>query len=294
MSTLALDLAIKASVVLAVAALVDLVTRRRGSAATRHFVWTMTVLALLVLPLAVAALPAWSVHIPVPAAVRADVADAITRAPFTISRGASAPLAVTAAPAQPASAIAARRSFDPIWFAFALYSAGVAFLLARLVIGQFALRRLIARSEVVVDGDSIELARTCARQLQIRRPVRLLRADDEVMPFTFGTRHAAIVLPSGSARWSTERRTAVILHELAHVARADCLAQRFAALACGRTGIRVRRSRDNGRHGRARVRGSSPRDRARVSRRTGARAGPRHGSRPAARTAPSRRHRRRP
>ncbi|HTI38791.1 MAG TPA: M56 family metallopeptidase [Vicinamibacterales bacterium] len=232
MSTLALDLAIKASVVLAVAALVDLVTRRRGSAATRHFVWTMTVLALLVLPLAVAALPAWSVHIPVPAAVRADVADAITRAPFTISRGASAPLAVTAAPAQPASAIAARRSFDPIWFAFALYSAGVAFLLARLVIGQFALRRLIARSEVVVDGDSIELARTCARQLQIRRPVRLLRADDEVMPFTFGTRHAAIVLPSGSARWSTERRTAVILHELAHVARADCLAQRFAALAC--------------------------------------------------------------
>src|SRR5206468_10016735 len=64
------------------------------------------------------------------------------------------------------------------------------------------------------------------------RPVRLLRSLHEVMPLTFGTLAPTIVLPASAADWTADRRRAVLLHELAHVARRDCLVQRVAALAC--------------------------------------------------------------
>jgi hypothetical protein len=40
------------------------------------------------------------------------------------------------------------------------------------------------------------------------------------------------VLPASADEWGDDRRRAVLLHELAHVARRDCLVQRIAACAC--------------------------------------------------------------
>ncbi len=65
-----LDVIVKASALLAAAALVDAVLRRRGSAATRYLVWSLTMAALLVLPIASSVLPPWHVRIPVARARR--------------------------------------------------------------------------------------------------------------------------------------------------------------------------------------------------------------------------------
>ncbi|MGH9411300.1 MAG: M56 family metallopeptidase, partial [Vicinamibacterales bacterium] len=129
-------------------------------------------------------------------------------------------------------AVPARRAFDPLAFAFAIYSAGVVLLLARLAAEQLALSRAARRARVVDDPEWLGSVGASARQMGIERQVRLLRTEDEVMPFTFGTRQPTIVLPAAAERWSDDRRRAVLVHELAHVARADCLAQRLAALAC--------------------------------------------------------------
>jgi bla regulator protein blaR1 len=67
--TLVLETVVKATCVLAVAWAVNM-ARRRASAASRHFVWTLAVAALLVLPVLSAALPRWDVEIPVPTARR--------------------------------------------------------------------------------------------------------------------------------------------------------------------------------------------------------------------------------
>lgn len=48
------------------------------------------------------------------------------------------------------------------------------------------------------------------------------------MPMTLGTRRASIVLPSIADTWDDDRRRAVLQHELAHVARYDCLTQTLA------------------------------------------------------------------
>src|SRR4029077_19004032 len=72
----------------------------------------------------------------------------------------------------------------------------------------------------------------CAGLMGIQRPVRLLRSRDRTMPMAFGLRVPVILLPSLADDWSEDRRRAVLLHELAHIARHDCLTQLLAAVAC--------------------------------------------------------------
>src|SRR5204862_6293474 len=69
-------------------------------------------------------------------------------------------------------------------------------------------------------------------RLRVRRPVRLLRSDRDGMPLTFGTLAPALVLPASADGWTDDRRRAVVLHEVAQVARFDCLVQRLTAIAC--------------------------------------------------------------
>src|SRR5580765_5167340 len=51
----------KASILLGLAAVAQLMLRTRASAAARHLVWTVTICALLLLPLLSVALPAWAI-----------------------------------------------------------------------------------------------------------------------------------------------------------------------------------------------------------------------------------------
>src|SRR5262245_805570 len=61
------DLFVKSVLIFAAAGLVALVmSRRRASAAARHFVWLSAILASLVLPLATLLLPSWTVRISLP------------------------------------------------------------------------------------------------------------------------------------------------------------------------------------------------------------------------------------
>ena len=72
----------KATALLAVAALADAVLAPRASAAARHLVWALAMAALLALPVAIAALPHWQVRIPIARASRvlpASVAPRVAR-----------------------------------------------------------------------------------------------------------------------------------------------------------------------------------------------------------------------
>jgi len=52
------------------------------------------------------------------------------------------------------------------------------------------------------------------------------------MPVTCGLFSSAILLPEDADDWPDERRQVVLVHELAHVKRWDCMTQLFAQIAC--------------------------------------------------------------
>jgi beta-lactamase regulating signal transducer with metallopeptidase domain len=238
MNSLPVDIVVKASVLLAAAGLVDVLLGRRGSAAARHLVWSITVAGTLVLPIASYALPPWQVRIPVARTPDASAGRAGAEVPAKFIPPAAATRIVAAVAAPPRVAGDDRTDAPPVARLialvglYALYAGGVLILLVRFVREPFVLRRLTHASREVNDPAWLSLFEDAARQSQIGRPVRLLQSAGELMPLTYGTRRPTVVLPASADGWADDRRRAVLLHELAHVARRDCFVQRLTSLAC--------------------------------------------------------------
>ena len=113
-----------------------------------------------------------------------------------------------------------------------VYAAGALLLLLQMVIERMSIARLVRRADAVTDLDWRRLLRDSAASLGVEGPVRLLRSREQTMPMAFGIRTRSILLPAIADTWAEDRRRAVLLHELAHVARHDCLSQAIAAFTC--------------------------------------------------------------
>lgn len=228
-------LLLKATVVIALAALVQACLGRRMSAATRHWMWTLAVAGLLALPIAARALPEWTVEVPVVPleAVAPMTADASTL-PAVSAEPAGGALASAAggAPVSPEATAAGGARIPRPTVVLVIYVTGILFLTLRLAIQQLAARRLIARADDVHDAAWAELLGECALGMHVTRRVQLRRAQPDVMPMAAGIRQPVILIPAVADEWTGERRRAVLLHEMAHIARHDCLTQLLAAVVC--------------------------------------------------------------
>ena len=87
-------------------------------------------------------------------------------------------------------------------------------------------------AEPIVDDDWTALLRDLSARLGLSRRVTLLRSDRAAMPMTWGWIRPVVLLPADADSWSVDRRRDVLLHELAHVRRLDCLTQAIARVAC--------------------------------------------------------------
>jgi len=111
------------------------------------------------------------------------------------------------------------------------WAGGLLVCLAPLVFGRISLWRL-ARASRRLDGSWDELARKAAWALSLRGGVTLLMSHRETMPMVWGVWRPKLLLPAEARNWSADRRWVVLLHELAHAKRRDCLAKLVAHLAC--------------------------------------------------------------
>lgn len=233
MSALVLEALVKSSLLIGCAAGIAMMLRRRGSAAARHLVWTLTIAGLLVLPGLLAGIPRWDLKVPIASAVPATrsrpQALAIVRLDGTAIGAAPGSVASPAPPTVTESATAVTVTGIA---AAAVYLLGVAMLLVRLARQRWAISRLVHTCSGIHDPSWLELLEQCARRLNARRSVRLLRSRDEIVPMAFGTRTPSILIPAIADSWDDDRRRAVLLHELAHIVRHDCATQTAAAIAC--------------------------------------------------------------
>jgi beta-lactamase regulating signal transducer with metallopeptidase domain len=244
-----LQVSARGTVVLALAALVCLALSR-ASAALRHLIWTLAIICLLSLPLLSVLLPSWQVRgiprvlaattVPMPERTlqpeSASGTEATAAAKTVGTQGARADSASGsrhAAKSSPATAPAPRRPIRELIWPAALLFWAVGALVGFLywLTGAVALMRLRRRAHPIADPSWSELLSETSAQLQLRRPVTLLRSPLGIVPMVWGWQRPVLLLPAGADSWSRERKRLVLLHELAHAKRADCLTQLLGQLA---------------------------------------------------------------
>ena len=245
----AAELALKAALWLG-AILVINALLRNASAATRHLVWTLGVAGLFVIPFVSNNIP-WRIAVPLtvaPDAHRARRGPSVGDTPtdFTPAVGPAVEANTAAAPPLgslgPSSTVSDNRYIDsePLrpalfrmgMFVLALWSLGVLALLTRLTASLVRVSRIVGDAWPHDDERLTSMLRALARRVGLRRPVQLLSAQGTAIPFTAGTLRPVIVLPVGAETWSVEKQEAVLLHELAHVARLDVWTSLAAHVAC--------------------------------------------------------------
>ena len=223
------DVVLKVTVLLAIAAIAARALARR-SAAARHQVWAVAIAASLMMPVLATVAPQWTIAVlPTPAAT----VDAPQAAAPVVAEVVADPVfeplpAITpdeSARPEPAQARASRLSTPA-----AIWLLGVLLVLARLAFGTVRVWWIARRATPATVW--APLGQRLAQSLGIQRPVTFLSGDEDAMPMACGLVRARVLLPAEADEWPLERQRVVLLHELAHVKRRDCLTQMLAHLAC--------------------------------------------------------------
>ena len=261
MTPLLLSAALKGLIVL-VAAFGLLAVLRAAPPALRHAVWTAAFAALLLVPALDAFAPALGVPVlPAPRAAaplidavesreviiaelppsrvpagglvlsRSDVESLRGTVDIRVQRGEVAvalPRAGRGRVTRPASPV----SGLPVgWMVFAVWALGAGVVGARWAAAYASAAFVVQGARAVTDEGWLDGAERARRLLGLDREVRLLVSDRLDVPVAWGFGTPAVVLPPDADGWDEDRRDAVLLHELAHVRRADARTQLVAQLA---------------------------------------------------------------
>jgi len=245
----AVELAVKGTLWLVAIAILAAILRN-ASAATRHLVWSLGIAGLFAMPFLLNGLP-WRIAVPIavaPDAHRAqpspldDAPPALTDAGARSVRASTESLGTASGAAGSASgaaglglAAAPVNAFTSARFGTALlvvWLLGALLLTLRVLRSVAHVRRILANAELCEDAQLLELLDRLADRIGVRRPVSLVIAPGTPIPFTVGVRRPVIALPSGASEWTLDKQEAVLLHELAHVARFDLWTSLAAHVAC--------------------------------------------------------------
>jgi beta-lactamase regulating signal transducer with metallopeptidase domain/tetratricopeptide (TPR) repeat protein len=235
-----LDAWLKSLIVLAVAAGLCFLLPR-AAAATRHWIWFLAVASLPCLLLLTCLprswhRPLWSVSTGFNSGNQVSLT--LNLAPAGGAGSSVSPVSPVGTGAAAVSQAVSHRS-QPIaaWFsakwlvvAFGIWFFGAALGLISVLLGHIRLTRLGRQGCRLETPDWALLLRQACDTLRLRRQVRLWQAADNPMPLTWGWWRPVVLLPAEATHWPAPRRRVVLLHELAHVKRWDCLTQTVARI----------------------------------------------------------------
>ncbi|HVC96262.1 MAG TPA: M56 family metallopeptidase [Pirellulales bacterium] len=244
---------------------------RTASAAVRHRVWALSVVAALALPALIAALPelrtGW-LDLRLAGGPLADVPSAVDRdgeysrelalrrdsavtatsidaladlSPTGTSRATAEPetsdntaetLSAATVPFHQTSAAVLPSLWNWMLGWFMLWAVPAAVGLVWTARSMHAARRLVREAEIVDDEHCRGLVRSLAPSFGRRCAVELRESGATLSPLCVGWRWPTIVLPRGWRVWPEGHLAAAVAHELAHVVRRDVGWQLLARMAC--------------------------------------------------------------
>jgi uncharacterized protein (TIGR03435 family) len=221
-SSLAASILGKATVIASLGLIGAWLARRRP-AAVRHAVLGASFAVLLGLPIASALITPF--RIALPASAQDWAPPALFSAPVDAAQPAAPVGSVVAAPAA-----AQFRGLSTYAILFAVWIAGAAFFLLRMIFGLHQVRTLRRFGLPWQSGQSV--VSRLALDAGIQRRVDVLLHESLPAPVTCGVVHPAIVLPSDTQVWDEEDLRRAIVHELEHVRRFDWASLCLARIAC--------------------------------------------------------------
>ncbi|MGQ0714462.1 MAG: M56 family metallopeptidase [Gemmatimonadaceae bacterium] len=214
---------------------------RRSSASTRHLFWLVAIAAMLVMPLSSATLPAWRVTL-APTSVVETPAPGLPMVANTVAPAPAVTRAVNVANDEPVVAFTSNAAPIEIetpapprdWaqLGFLVWVIGASLVAVPMLVGRIRVWMLARGGRPAFGGPWGALASTLPGSLGLAGRVRVLISERASMPMAFGIVNPTVLLPADASHWPFERRRDVLLHELAHVARRDCLTQLISQAAC--------------------------------------------------------------
>jgi beta-lactamase regulating signal transducer with metallopeptidase domain len=235
------EVILKSFVVLASTGVLCLVWRRWAAASLRHVIWFFGLASLLCLPvlalLPVSHRPEWVVGgRPLSGNTFSLSLQLTPNQPVPADNQFA--LVLTQVSANPApqrnekAFIITHVSHNWMTIGFVAWAFGVFLTLLYPVIGQFQLRKISRKARALETPHWTLLLKETSASLGLSRRVRLLQTAESIMPLTWGWLRPKVLLPVEAELWPADRQRVVLLHELAHVKRWDCLTQNIARLAC--------------------------------------------------------------
>ncbi len=197
-------------------------------AAVRHAIWTAAIIGCVVTPMASGYLP--NVRVPLP---RSFQHDAPAATPATPTSGANVTRAARTREIDALDGVSLTSTVVASWpvSLAALWLLGTCVLLGRAIVSVYRARRLVRSAAPVHSATLLSDYETVRRDHGFRARAALLTTPSLVSAATFGVFRPVVLLPVDAEDWSHERVHAVLAHELAHIARHDCLTQLLAQFA---------------------------------------------------------------
>ena len=199
---------------------------RTASPSTRSLLWNSTLLASLVVPLAWAFGPTLTLAVPARFVAATSAPVIQTAAAHGSQPAGTRDESLDSAALDTRRADMNRRGLLILWFsgvAFFAASFGRQILFARRLARRASPARRHGLDALVADAKSL---------LGIRIDVAVLQSAEIDVPLAMGLVNPTILLPVYASEWADDELRIVLLHELAHVQRADVHARATAMIAC--------------------------------------------------------------
>lgn len=198
---------------------------RRGSAAYRHWLWTLAFAGQLALAPLTLFVP--NADLPAVSLPAMGTATSALRAPPTAGGAETAGSLPYSAPVSPAdvdggspiatAAVRAPAGFPWLRAAAVIWAVGAAALLGRLAVELLGLARLRRRASPFATSPGAG---------------RVLLSAEVEIPLTWGVLRPVVVLPAEYCTWPARERRWVLLHEAAHLRRRDPAVNLLAQVVC--------------------------------------------------------------
>lgn len=184
---------------------------QKHSASTQHFIYVLGLFALLVLPVASFISPAIEFPLYTISVFSAPSSSMLEQIALSVEASTSVSLALS---------LSAVYLLIMFWCFFYIWSG---------VLKLFIQTRIYLKSN---DIESDNIVQRVSALFNIHRKVSIIVSPHNCSPQVWGVFRPVIIVPPQFSDWSSQRKTSVLTHELAHVCRHDWLAIMLARTAC--------------------------------------------------------------